>query len=75
MAINIDGTIYRNIQQQVAKNTDDIDKLKKQGTGGSSYTAGNGINITNNTISIDNTVVATKSDLPNMNNYVSKVNL
>lgn len=73
--IEINGITYRNIQQQVAKNTDDIDKLKKEGIGGSSYEAGTGIDITNNTISIDNTVVATKSDLPNMNNYVSKVNL
>ena len=32
--------------------------------GGSSYTAGTGIDITNDTISIDSTVVALKSDIP-----------
>ena len=33
--------------------------------GGSSYSAGTGIDITNNTIAIDSTVVALKSDIPN----------
>ena len=34
------------------------------GGGGQTYSAGNGIDITNNTIAIDSTVVATLSDLP-----------
>ena len=37
--------------------------------GGSSYTAGNGIDITNDEISIDTSVVATQSDIPT--NYVT----
>lgn len=37
--------------------------------GGSSYTAGNGINIVNDEISIDTSVVATQSDIPT--NYVT----
>lgn len=39
--------------------------ISSQG-GGSSYTAGNGIDITNDEISIDTSVVATKSDISNM---------
>ena len=34
------------------------------GGGGSDYTAGQGITITNNEISVDTNVIATKSDLP-----------
>lgn len=37
--------------------------------GGTTYTAGNGIDITNDTISIDTSVVATQSDIPT--NYVT----
>lgn len=36
------------------------------GGGGSTYTAGNGINITNDEISVDTTIVATKSDISSM---------
>lgn len=36
--------------------------------GGSTYTAGNGIDITNDTISIDTSVVAQLSDIPTVNN-------
>ena len=36
------------------------------GSGGGSYTAGNGIDITNNTISVDTSVVATQTDIANM---------
>lgn len=39
------------------------------GGGGSTYTAGNGIDITNDVISIDTSVVATQSDIPT--NYVT----
>lgn len=42
--------------------------ISSQG-GGSSYTAGNGIDITNDEISIDTSVVATQSDIPT--NYVT----
>lgn len=41
-------------------------------SGGSSYVAGNGIDITNDTISVDTTVVATQSDL---SNYTPTANL
>jgi hypothetical protein len=40
------------------------------GSGGESYSAGNGIDITNNTISIDNTV-ALKSDIPDVTEFVT----
>lgn len=59
-----------------APSAGDQDKfLKGDGTwdtvggGGSSYTAGNGIDITNDTISVDSTVVALQSDLPT--NYLT----
>jgi hypothetical protein len=62
MAITINGKTYRNIQEQVQKNKDDIEELKEQGTG-ETYSAGTGINISDeNVISIDNTV-ATKEDI------------
>lgn len=63
MAINIDGKTYRNLQQQVLQNMNDIQEIKEQGTG-ETYSAGTGINISDeNVISIDNTV-ATKADIP-----------
>ena len=37
--------------------------------GGSDYTAGQGITITNNEISVDTNVIATKSDLPDFTKY------
>ena len=40
--------------------------LDAGGGGGGSYTAGNGIDITNDTISIDTSVVATQTDIANM---------
>ena len=49
--------------------TDATINLDAGGGGGSAYTAGPGIDITNNVISVDSAVVALKSDLPNMNNY------
>ena len=39
------------------------------GGGGSDYTAGQGITITNNEISVDTNVIATKSDIPDFSNY------
>lgn len=39
--------------------------------GGSAYTAGNGIDITNDEISIDTNVVALKSDIPDVSNMVT----
>ena len=43
------------------------------GGGGSDYTAGQGITITNNEISVDTNVIATKSDIPT--NYVTTTQL
>ena len=40
------------------------------GTGGENYSAGNGIDITNNTISIDNTV-ALKSEIPDVSSFIT----
>lgn len=58
--IKINGKEYRNIQEQVAKNQEDIEELKE--SGGTSYTAGNGIDITEGVISIDTEVVETKAE-------------
>lgn len=45
------------------------------GGGSESYTAGNGIEIENNQISVDTDVVATKSDLPDMSEYATESEL
>lgn len=72
MAITINGKTYRNLQQQVLQNMNDIADLKEHGTG-ESYSAGTGINISDeNVISIDNTV-ETKANATNR--FVSKDNL
>ena len=60
MAIEINGKVYRNLQEQVQKNMEDIDKLK---INSGNYTAGTGIDITNDVISVDTDVIATKSDI------------
>ena len=57
--VKIDGTTI----------TIDNDGVISSQGGGSSYTAGNGIDITNDEISIDTSVVATQSDIPT--NYVT----
>jgi len=57
------GTITTN---QLGDTTIDFDA-----GGGSSYTAGNGIDITNDEISINTSVVATKSDIPDVSNMVT----
>lgn len=60
MAIEINGKIYRNLQEQVEKNKEDIEELQEQES--AVYTAGDGIDITEDVISIDDTV-ALKSEL------------
>ena len=40
--------------------------------GGSDYTAGQGITITNNEISVDTNVIATKSDIPSLDGYATE---
>ena len=57
--VKIDGTTI----------TIDSNGVISSQAGGSSYTAGNGIDITNDEISIDTSVVATQSDIPT--NYVT----
>ena len=42
------------------------------GGGGSDYTAGQGITITNNEISVDTNVIATKSDIPSLQGYATE---
>lgn len=71
MSIEIKGKVYRNLQEQVEKNKEDIEQLQ---TG--IYTAGSGINITEKVISVDNTV-ALKSELfsGNYNDLTNKPNL
>ena len=61
MAIEINGKVYRNLQEQVEKNKEDIEELQEQEPG-VVYTAGDGIDITENVISVDDTV-ALKTDL------------
>lgn len=64
MAIEIDGKVYRNLQEQVAKNTDDIKLLKETSVDRytneeidekfqEKLTAGFGLTISDNTISKD----------------------
>lgn len=48
--------------------------ISSTGEGGGSYIAGDGIDITNNTISVDNTV-ALKSDIPVVSNFVTETEL
>ena len=45
------------------------------GGGGGDYTAGEGIDITNDVISVDDTVVALKTDIPDVSNYVTSTQL
>lgn len=72
MAITINGKTYRNLQQQVLQNMNDIADLKEHGTG-ESYSAGTGINISDeNVISVDNTI-ETKANATSR--FVSKANL
>lgn len=61
--------------------TDNTKFLRGDGTwqtvggGGSSYTAGTGIDITNDIISIDTSVVAQLSDIPDVSNFVTNSSL
>ena len=57
LAVRVDGTTI---------DFDNSGNLSYVGSAGPSYSAGTGIDITNDTISIDNTVVATQSDISNM---------
>lgn len=47
------------------------DPSAEWGGSGSEYTAGTGIKITNDNISIDSTVVATKNDIPDVSGFIS----
>lgn len=55
--------------EELAKNHPD--PSAEWGGSGSDYTAGTGINITENVISIDETVVATKNDIPDVSGFIS----
>ena len=68
MAIEINGKVYRTPLEQIEKNKDDIEELQ-----GIEYTAGTGIEITNNEISVDEDV-AMKTDL-DYNNLSNKPDL
>lgn len=61
MALIYDGQVYRNLQEQVIENTKDIEDLQE--SGGTTYEAGTGISITDNTIAINSEVVALKNEL------------
>lgn len=69
--IEIDGKVYRNVQEQVKKNMDDIEEIKNSGQAG--YSAGTGIDIEGNVISVDEDV-AMKTDL-DYNNLSNKPDL
>ena len=56
--IEINGKVYRNIQEQVEKNKEDIESI--QDSKQDNLTAGDGIDITDNTISVDDTKVVVK---------------
>lgn len=76
--IEIDGKVYRNVQEQVKKNMDDIEDLDErvealEEAPGQTYTAGAGISIANNVISVDEDV-AMKTDL-DYNNLSNKPDL
>lgn len=63
--VEINGKVYRNLQEQVEKNKEDIEYLKEHGTGGETYTAGYGLTFGDpNEFEIDSSVVATKEDIP-----------
>lgn len=60
--IEIDGKVYRNVQEQIKKNMDDIEDLDErvealEEAPGQTYTAGNGIDIDNNVISVEPDIV------------------
>ncbi len=66
--IEINGKVYRNIQEQVGENQENIEDLDTrvtalENTPSQTYTEGAGIDITNDTISVDATVVPFKIDL------------
>lgn len=66
--IEINGKIYRNIQEQVGENQENIEDLDTRVTAlenepSQTYTEGAGIDILNNVISVDNTIVPFKADL------------
>ena len=67
MPIEIKGMVYRNLQEQVKKNQEDIEALKN--AGGADYTAGDGISIEDGVISIDDETVALKTDIPTVPTY------
>lgn len=54
MAIEINGKVYRNLQEQVAKNANDIEEIKNAGTQ-EPYTAGENITIEDGVISATDT--------------------
>lgn len=72
MAIEINGKVYRTPLEQIEKNKEDIEELQQQEPG-ETYTAGTGIDITNNEISVDEDV-AMKTDL-DYNNLSNKPDL
>lgn len=55
--------------EELAKNHPD--PSAEWGSSGPEYTAGNGIEINENTISIDDTVVATKNDIPDVSEFIT----
>lgn len=55
--------------EELAKNHPD--PSAEWGSSGAEYTAGTGIKITNDNISIDETVVATKNDIPDVSGFIS----
>lgn len=64
-----------NIDNDTIKVNQDGELYAVGGGGGTTYTAGTGIDITNDTISIDTSVVAQLSDIPDVSNFVTNSSL
>jgi len=71
--LKIGNKVYRNLQEQVEKNKDDITDIKNHG--GAGYTASNGIKIIEGDIQADTSILATKTYVNAVAKYTHKLKL